>query len=164
MGNNKVISWGIFILLCFIWGSSFILMKFGRQGLTASQIASIRIFSGGLIFLPFAVFHITRVPRNKIGLVILSAVFGNLLPAFLFAAAIAKIDSSLAGVMNSLTPVCVILIGIIFFRDKIKMQKIAGVLVGLSGLLLLTFLPVLIEHKSISPYNMQYSLLISIHY
>jgi len=40
------------------------------------------------------------------------------------------------------------------------MQKIAGVLVGLSGLLLLTFLLFLIEHKSISPYHMQYSLLI----
>ncbi len=135
-------------------------MKYSQQGLTASQIASIRIFSGGIVFLPFAIFHIGKIPRRKMGLVILSAIFGNLLPAFLFATAISKIDSLLAGIMNSLTPICVVVIGILFFRDRIKPQKIAGVLVGFSGLLLLTFLPVLIEHKSIGLYNLDYSLLI----
>lgn len=158
--SNKVVSWAIFTMLCFIWGSSFILMKYSQQRLTASQIASVRIFSGGIVFLPFAFFHISKIPRHKMGLVILSAVFGNLLPAFLFATAITKIDSSLAGIMNSLTPICVVVIGILFFRDRIKFQKIAGVLVGFSGLLMLTFLPVLIEHKNIGLYNMDYSLLI----
>jgi len=155
-----MISWAIFILLCFIWGSSFILMKYSQQGLNALQIAAIRIFSGSIVFLPFAIFHFSKIPRKLLGLVILSAVFGNLLPAFLFAEAITKIDSSLAGIMNSLTPICVIVISIVFFRDKIKAQKIAGVLIGFSGLLLLTFLPVLNGNKSISFYNLDYSLLI----
>ena len=158
--SNKIISWAIFAMLCLIWGSSFILMKYSQQGLTASQIASIRIFSGGIVLLPFAVFHISKIPRHKMGLVILSAVFGNLLPAFLFAVAISKIDSSLAGIMNSLTPICVVVIGILFFKDRIKTQKIIGVLVGFSGLMLLAFLPVLLEHKSIGLYNLDYSLLI----
>ena len=135
-------------------------MKYSQQGLTASQIASVRIFSGGIVLLPFAVFHISKIPGHKMGLVILSAVFGNFLPAFLFAAAISKIDSSLAGIMNSLTPICVVVIGFLFFKDKIKAQKIAGVLVGFSGLLLLTFLPILVEHKTIGLYNLDYSLLI----
>ena len=135
-------------------------MHDSQKGLNAAQIAGVRIFSAGLVFLPFAIFHIRKIPRQKIFLVILSAVFGNLLPAFLFAAAITKIDSSLAGILNSLTPICVVVISIIFFRDAIKTQKIIGVLVGFFGLALLTFLPLLIEHKSLNPGNFGYTLLI----
>ena len=73
------------------------------------------------------------------GAIIIAAVFGNLIPAFLFAAAITKIDSSLAGILNSLTPICVVLIAIIFFKDKIGSLKITGVLIGFAGVCLLTF-------------------------
>ncbi len=137
--NNKVISWSIFILLCFIWGSSFILMRFSTKELSSAQMASIRILSAGLVFLPFAVVHLFRIPRNKLLLVILMGIIGNLLPAYLFAEAIAKnIDSSLAGILNSLTPICVIVVAVSFFRDKVSSQKIIGVLVGFAGLVLLT--------------------------
>jgi drug/metabolite transporter (DMT)-like permease len=137
--NNKLIDWIIFIVLCFIWGSSFIIMKFSKAGLSAWQIAALRIFSAGVVFLPFAVFHIQKINRKKIPVVILAGVFGNLVPAFLFAAAISNnLDSSLAGILNSLTPLCVVLIGISFFKDKIKKQKIQGVVVGFAGVVLLT--------------------------
>ena len=135
--NNKAISWILFIVLCFIWGSSFILMKEGKAGLSAAQIASLRIFSAGAVFLPFAVYHIRFIPRKKMSLMILTGLFGNLLPAFLFAAAIIKLDSSLEGILNSLTPICMVMIGIVFFRDKVEWQKIAGVAIGFAGLCLL---------------------------
>ena len=153
--SNKFISWSIFILLCFIWGSSFILMKVSNQGLTASQIAALRIFSAGLVFIPFAFFHIGKVPRKKIGLLIITGIFGNLLPAFCFAIAILKIDSSLAGILNSLTPICVVFISVLLFRDKIKAQKIIGVLIGFAGLCLLT-----ITQKNISINNLGYAALV----
>jgi drug/metabolite transporter (DMT)-like permease len=158
--KNKWLNWMIFIILCFIWGSSFILMRYSQQGLNAAQIASVRIFSSGFVFLPFALMYWGKIPKSKVGLVILSAVFGNLLPAFLFAAAITKIDSSLAGILNSLTPICVVVIGIVFFRDKIKFQKILGVLTGFCGLVLLTLLPLILEHKTISLNNLSLTLLI----
>lgn len=135
-------------------------MHDSQLGLRSGQIAALRIFSAGLIFVPFAIFHFRKVPKAKLGLVILSAVFGNLLPAFLFAEAITKLDSSLAGILNSLTPICVVIIGIAFFRDKIKKQKIAGVLTGFVGLVLLTILPLILEEKAISFDNLSYTLLI----
>lgn len=153
--SNKFISWSIFILLCFIWGSSFILMKVSLKGLTGPQIAALRIFSAAIIFLPFAVFHIAKLPRRKIGIIILAGIFGNLFPAFCFAIAIFKIDSSLAGILNSLTPICVVIIGISFFKDKIKTQKIIGVLTGFAGLCLLS-----LTQKNISLDNMGYALLV----
>lgn len=158
--NNKFFNWAIFIILCIIWGSSFKLMHDSQLGLSAPQIAALRIFSAGLVFVPFAFFHYSSIPKNKLGYVILSAVFGNLLPAFLFAEAITKLDSSLAGILNSLTPICVIVIGIFFFKDKIRRQKITGVMIGFFGLVLLTLLPLVLERKSISFDNLGYTLLI----
>lgn len=158
--SNKFISWVIYIVLCIIWGSSFILMHDSQLGLSAAQIAALRIFSAGMVFVPFAFFHFSKIPKNKLGFVILSAVFGNLLPAFLFAEAITRLDSSLAGILNSLTPICVVVIGIFFFKDKIKSQKIVGVLTGFLGLVLLTALPLILDKKSISLDNLGYTLLI----
>jgi len=160
--SNKFASWLIFIILCIIWGSSFKLMHDSQEGLSAIQIAAVRIFSAGLVFIPFAFFHFNKIPKNKLGLVILSAVVGNLLPAFLFAEAITKLDSSLAGILNSLTPICVVVIGIFFFKDHIKSQKIWGVITGFIGLVLLTVIPMIIDNKTISLENFGYTLLIVI--
>lgn len=88
-------------------------------------------------------------------LVILSAICGNLLPAYLFAGSIAKnIDSSLAGILNSLTPIFVVVTGILFFRSKIEGRKIIGVIIGFAGLTLLT----LAAKKGISFENLEYTL------
>ncbi len=140
MKKEKIINWIIFIVLSVIWGSSFILMKECSKQLNGWQIGSIRIFSAGLIFLPFAVFHIRDIPRNKIPFVILSGFLGNFFPAFLFAIAIEKkVESSLAGILNSLTPLFVIVIAILLFKAKIESKKIMGVLIGFAGLLILNF-------------------------
>lgn len=158
--SNKFICWLVFVVLCIIWGSSFKLMRDSTAGFSAAQIAAVRIFSAGFVFVPFAFFHIRKIPRDKLGIVILSAVFGNLLPAFLFAIAMVKIDGSLGGILNSLTPICVVLIGIVFFKDKIQARKIAGVLTGFLGLVLLTILPALTGEKEINYDNLGYTLLI----
>ena len=155
MKKDKLLSWGIFFILCIIWGSSFILMKASKDHLSPAQIASLRIFSAGIVMLPFALFYFSKIPGRKIPLVILSAICGNLLPAYLFAGAIAKnIDSGLAGILNSLTPLCVVVTAIIFFKDKIQSRKILGVFIGFAGLILLT----IAGAKQISFENLQYTL------
>jgi drug/metabolite transporter (DMT)-like permease len=135
-------------------------MKDSTAALTAWQIAALRIFAAGLVFVPFAVFHFNKIPKDKLGTVILSAVFGNLLPAFLFAIALTRIDGSLGGILNSLTPIFVVVVGIIFFKQKIERQKITGVLTGFAGLVLLMLAPAMMGEKIISLNNLNYSLLI----
>jgi drug/metabolite transporter (DMT)-like permease len=156
MNNQKLINWSLFILLSLIWGSSFILMKLSKEHLNGYQIGAVRIFSAGLVFLPFAMFHIIKVPRQKIPIVILSGLLGNLLPAFLFAVAIEKkIDSSLAGILNSLTPLFVIVISIVAFKASVPRNKLIGVVIGFLGLLLLSF-----SKGGISLNNVGYAFLI----
>jgi len=136
--SSRFISWALFTLLSLIWGSSFILMKIGYESLTPTQIAGVRIFSGGLVFVPFAIFHIRKVPGKKILLLVVAGLTGNFIPAFLFTAAITKLDSSLEGILNSLTPIWVVTMGILVYKDKIQNRKILGVLIGFVGLVLLT--------------------------
>lgn len=128
----------MFAVLSIIWGSSFILMKIGlNNGLTAYQVASIRISSSGLVFLPIALRAIKSIPSEKLLLVFLSGALGNLIPAFLFCIAEERIDSSLAGTLNSLTPIFVIITGIIFFKAKTPVNKIVGICIAFAGTVLL---------------------------
>lgn len=138
--NNKLINWVIFILLSIIWGSSFLLMKIGmKEGqvqLGPYQVASLRMISSGLVLLPFAFRAFAQIPRNKLLLVILSGIIGNFIPAYLFCIAETKIDSALAGILNSLTPLFTILVGIAFFKLESNRKKIIGIVLGLVGLCL----------------------------
>ena len=157
MKNDRLLSWGIFVLLCLIWGSSFILMRASKNELTWAQIASLRIFSAGIVLLPFAFYYFSKIPGKKIFLVIISAVCGNLLPAYLFALAIARdLDSGLAGILNTLTPICVVITGLVFFKSQIAGRKIIGVIIGLAGLALLT----LSGKKGMSFENLEYTFLV----
>ena len=139
MVKQNFSSWALFITLAIVWGSSFILMKEAALSLTGWQIGSIRITAAGIVLLPLAIFHIRKIPLRKLPLVILSGTLGNLFPAFLFAIAIdKKINSSLAGILNSLTPLFVVLVGLIFFGMKVQQKKIIGVVIGFIGLVLLS--------------------------
>lgn len=135
--KDKIFNWILFVLLSLIWGSSFILMKAGMHTLTPYHVASIRILSAGVVLLPFAAKALKQVPKNKLFLTTLSGLIGSFFPAYLFCVAETEIDSSLAGILNALTPLFTILIGISFFQLKANAQKIAGVVIGFVGLCLL---------------------------
>ena len=129
----------VFTALCIIWGSSFILMKEGMKFLSPYQVATIRILSAGIVLLPVAIRHWKNIPSNKLGYVFLSGILGSFIPAYLFCIAETKIDSSLAGFLNSLTPVFTIFTGLLFFGQVFQLHKLIGVLIAISGMLVLLF-------------------------
>lgn len=154
--NNRIISWSVFILLSFIWGSPFIIMKLSKESLPPLLITALLIFSAGIVLLPFAVFHISKISGKKIGLIIIAGIFGNFLPAFLYPIAMSNnIDSALAGILNSLTPIFVIVLGLLFFKTRISSLKTIGVFIGFAGICLLT-----LAERSINFLNSGYALLI----
>jgi len=135
--NHRLFNWGVFVLLSFIWGSSFILMKIGMHQLTPYQVASIRMLSAGLVLLPVAIRRIRIIPKKKLGYIILSGLLGSFFPAYLFCIAETRIDSALAGILNALTPICVIIVGLMFFQNRSTRNQVLGVLIGFAGLCLL---------------------------
>lgn len=105
--------------------------------LSPYHVASIRIISAGLVLLPFILKAIRQIPSNKRGVVILSGLLGSFFPAYLFCIAETKIDSALAGIMNALTPLFVIIVGSAFFQLKVKPVQVLGIVIGFIGLSLL---------------------------
>lgn len=150
-----MINWILFLTLSFIWGSSFILMKEGLKVLNAYQVAAVRIASAGIVLLPAVITHFKKIPKGKLGFIILSGLLGSFFPAFLYCIAETRIDSSLAAFLNALTPISTIVIGVLFFNSKLPVQKVFGVLLGLVGMAIL-----LLGDGSVNMGNISYSSLV----
>lgn len=114
-------------------------MKFGLHRFTPYQVAAMRIVFSGLVLLPVAIRCYKDILRSRRLLVLLSGLLGSLLPAFLFCIAEVGVSSALAGTLNSLTPIFVILVGTLFFGIRPSGIKILGIAVAFTGSLLLLF-------------------------
>lgn len=105
--------------------------------LSPYQVAALRMISAGLVLLPFAISALKKIPKDKLGLIILSGIIGSFFPAFLFCIAETRIASSLAGILNALTPLFTILLGVMFFKMEVSKKRYVGVIIGFVGLCLL---------------------------
>lgn len=129
-------SWFPYIVLVFLaltWGSSFILIKRGLETFTSSEVGALRVVITWLFLLPVAIRRMRGFCAREWFLFLVVGCVGSLAPAFLFAAAQKGIDSSLAGILNSLTPLFTLILGMIFFKLRPKWFNIAGVILGLVG-------------------------------
>ena len=130
----------IFLILALIWGSSFIMMKQGLKVFSAGQVGALRIATAFVVFLPFALRDFDKIKPSKWKFLFLAGACGNLLPAFLFAAAQTQLNSSLVGILNGLTPIFAFLVGIIFFRQALRANQVFGVMLGFVGSVVIGFL------------------------
>ena len=127
------VKWVLLILLALIWGSSFILMKRGLTAFLPDQVAAIRISVACLATIPLVAHRLKELPRKSVPYIAVVGLFGSGIPAFLFATAQTRINSSLAGMLNGLTPLFTMLLGGVFFRTKFSSRQIAGVFTGFLG-------------------------------
>lgn len=141
--TEKSVSWLLFLALCIIWGSSFILMKAGmftpagQLLLNAWQVAALRIFFSGLVMLPFAFRAWRNIPAQLRPITIFSGWLGSFLPAVLFCVAESKIDSGLAATLNAMTPLFTLLMAWGIFGTAIAAAQWWGIFLGLAGCIFL---------------------------
>jgi len=64
---------------------------------------------------------------------------GSGIPAFLYPIGQTEISSSIAGILNSTTPIFTFLLGIIFFQSRFILLKFTGIIIGLIGAAMLVF-------------------------
>ncbi|GAB4278568.1 MAG: DMT family transporter [Marinilabiliales bacterium] len=108
-------------------------MKKGLQSYSSYQVAEMRIFFSFLILLPFMHKAIKKINRKNIGYILITGFIGNMIPAFFYTTAQLKINSSLAGMLNSLTPIFTLIVGLLLFRVKTGWLSIIGIFIGLIG-------------------------------
>jgi drug/metabolite transporter (DMT)-like permease len=130
----------ILCILGLIWGSSFILMKKALTTYTPIEITLYRIFVVFLVFFPLGIKSFLKIQKKTGYILLLSAIIGSVIPYFLFIKAQTKIDSSLNGILNSITPLFTLLFGVILFKQKTNFRAVIGVVVGLIGATSLIFL------------------------
>jgi drug/metabolite transporter (DMT)-like permease len=131
--KRKIWHWIALVVLSLIWGTSYILMKKGLESFSSLQVGALRILITFVCLLPIALKHFHHLNRTNILSIIIIGLFGGVIPAFLFPLAETKITSSLAGMLNSLTPVFTMVFGITIYKRKAIKNQIAGVILGLLG-------------------------------
>lgn len=133
--EKKWFQFAILLLLAFIWGSSFILMKIGLKSFDSMQTASLRIAFAFFILLPYAVKYISQLNKKDVLPLLIAGFIGSFIPAFLFTKAQTRIDSALAGMLNSLTPVFTMIVGFLVFHINARASQVIGILLGMLGAL-----------------------------
>ncbi|MBO9583483.1 MAG: EamA family transporter [Flavobacterium sp.] len=135
--DTKQLKWIYLTILSLIWGSSFILIKKGLVGLTAIQVGSFRIIFAALFLLIVGFNSLKKISRRQWKYVAITSLFGTFMPAYLFAIAETQVNSSIVAILNSLTPLNTLVLGIIAFGIQFQKRQVLGVFVGLIGCLLL---------------------------
>ena len=149
-------SWLVLIFLSLIWGTSYILIKKGLEVYTPYQLGLLRLGISALAFLPFLVRRFSQIDWSRWKPLLLVGITGTGLPSMLFPLAQTEISSSVAGILNSLTPLFTLILGIIIFGSSFVWSKLLGVLLGLVGAAML----ILFGNEVGLEGNMWYGLLI----
>ena len=131
--DSKLGHWIILIMLSVIWGSSFILIKRGLDAFSFEQVATLRIFIASIFLAVLGRKFYTNIPIKKLWPIFCTGVIGNGIPPFLFSKAQTYVDSGIVGILNVLTPLFTILIGILFYNLKVKIINYLGVALGIIG-------------------------------
>ena len=131
--ENKNVKWFLLIILAVIWGSSFILIKRGLIALNPYQVGSLRIVCAGLFLLIIGFKTLPKIPQHKWKYIAITALFGTFIPAFLFSVAQTQISSTVSSILNSLTPLNTLVLGVFLFGLSFERKQIFGVIIGLIG-------------------------------
>ncbi len=127
----------LLLVLALIWGTSFILIKQGLRSFAPTEVATLRVSAAFLFTLPIALTRLKGLKFEDLRALMVSGLLGIFIPAFLFSTAQTRIDSSVAGILNTLSPICTIIVGTLFFGQKFRSNAVIGILIGLAGVVML---------------------------
>ena len=112
-------------------------MKRGLDTFSAEQVAALRLSISFLAMLPLALRRYPKAARKDWKHLVVVGWAGSGFPAFLFALAQTRIPSAVAGMLNSLTPIFTLLLGMLFFGLSFRWSWLIGIFLGLLGVTLI---------------------------
>jgi drug/metabolite transporter (DMT)-like permease len=145
----KLKMWSAYIIVCIVWGSTYLAIKVGVQTIPPFWLAGMRFMVAGLLILGYLKFKKIALPvgyQNYIPLFIIGfllLVIGNGCVVW----SEQYISSGFAALLAGTVPLWMALISIIFIKSsEISTRVILGILLGFTGML------VLVE-PGIGPFN-----------
>jgi drug/metabolite transporter (DMT)-like permease len=139
--RSSTFDWLLFILLGFLWGSSYLFIKIGVEGgFQPFTLVGSRLLIGALLLGVVVVIAREALPRSPrvYGHLFVMAIFSVALPFSLISWAEQSTDSTLAAILNASVPLFVILIAAAVLVDEsITVNRIIGLVIGFLGVAIL---------------------------
>ncbi len=126
--------------LALMWGSSFFWIKLGLGMFSPVQLVLARLVLGSAMLVLLTALYRARLPRDRRvwGHLAVAAFFHNALPFLLFAIGELTVDSGITGVLNSTTPLWVLVAApLLGTSNRMTATRVAGLVIGLGGILLI---------------------------
>lgn len=127
------------LLLAALWGASFLFMRIAAPVLGGMLTASMRIAVGVAslaIFLPLLGVSL-RLGRH-LRATLLLGVINTGIPLLMYALAARVLPAGYSAILNATTPLMGVILGAVFFGERVDSRKMLGVAVGLAGVATLT--------------------------
>jgi drug/metabolite transporter (DMT)-like permease len=132
----------LLLLLGAIWGSSFFNIKIATYSFEPYTLALIRVIFATLFLVIFSLFYKIKINAfsNEWKIYALIGLCNIVIPFCLIAVGTNKVDSYLAAILMSTTPLTGSILAHMFTKDeKITFFKSIGIILGFAGVLLLFF-------------------------
>lgn len=121
-------------MVCFFWGTTWISSKIGVTHMPALQLAGIRQFCGGILYVIFFVGKGRALPRGKEWLPVLMLGFLNfILSNGLTTWGVKYISAGLGAIIAAIFPLWIVIIGLFSAKSKMPAKAVAGLLLGFAG-------------------------------
>jgi drug/metabolite transporter (DMT)-like permease len=126
----------LYALLCFVWGSTWLVIKIGYGGLGPFNVAALRFFVAGVLFAPLIWLFRARWPRGReewllvswVGLMMFAGDYGLIYWGEQF------LDSGLTAILFATLPLITILFAHAYLPgERITLRKLTGTLVAFFG-------------------------------
>ena len=130
----------LLILLASLWGPSFLFIKVAVEEIPPLMLAALRIGIAALILNMLLLARGEKLPVNRMfwKKTLIAGLFAQGIPFVLINWGEQYVDSSLASILNGLVPLLTIILAhFLIENERLNAQKIAGVLVGFVGLIIL---------------------------
>jgi len=158
MREPKIIDYALLTILALIWSSAFFNIKIATYSYGPVTIALLRTFFGAIPVVGICLIKKIKIEAFSKDWYWFAAIgmINLVIPFFLIAYGMQKIQSNLAAILMASTPLSATVLAHFFTKnEKINLIKILGVLIGFSGIVFLFSDNILINEN-----NFTYALLI----
>jgi drug/metabolite transporter (DMT)-like permease len=131
--------WSLLGLLSILWGGSFFFNGLVLKQLPPLTVVFLRVAIAAIILLPLLFVYRIRLPKGLSGWKPFFAIgfLNNVLPFSLIVIGQTYIPSGLASILNATTPLFTVVVMAIAGEEKLLLRRIAGVVAGLIGVIIL---------------------------
>ncbi len=122
------------VAVCLFWGLTWVVSKVGVQYMPALQLAGIRQFLAGAIYVSFFLIRGEKLPKGKQWRSVLILSFLNFMMSNgLSTWGVKYISAGMGAIMGAIFPLWLVIIGLFASREKLPRKAILGLLMGFGG-------------------------------